>query len=38
MAQTGIPFGEIAYVRDWIGIATPVDKPAQEHPNESMRV
>ena len=32
MAQTGIPFGEIAHVRDWIGIATPVDKPAQEHP------
>lgn len=32
MAQTGIPFGEIAHVRDWIGISVPVDKPSKEHP------
>ena len=32
MAQTGVPFGEIALVRDWMGIEEPVDKPAFEHP------
>ncbi len=31
MAQTGIPFGEIASVRDWMGIHEPVGKPPQEH-------
>jgi single-strand selective monofunctional uracil DNA glycosylase len=32
MAQTGVPFGEIAAVRDWLGIDEPVGKPASEHP------
>lgn len=32
MAQTGVPFGEVAAVRDWMGIDEPVDKPADEHP------
>jgi single-strand selective monofunctional uracil DNA glycosylase len=32
MAQTGVPFGEIAAVRDWMGIDVPVDRPANEHP------
>lgn len=32
MAQTGVPFGEVAAVRDWMGIEEPVDKPAGEHP------
>ena len=32
MAQTSVPFGEIAAVRDWMGIERPVSKPAQEHP------
>lgn len=32
MAQTGVPFGEIAAVRDWLGIDEDVDKPASEHP------
>ncbi len=32
MSQTGIPFGEIEHVRDWMGIETPVDKPNNEHP------
>lgn len=32
MAQTGVPFGEVAAVRDWIGINEPVEKPTQEHP------
>ncbi|MCB1231052.1 MAG: single-stranded DNA-binding protein [Verrucomicrobiae bacterium] len=32
MAQTGVPFGEIAAVRDWMGIEAPVAKPDPEHP------
>jgi single-strand selective monofunctional uracil DNA glycosylase len=32
MAQTGVPFGEVAAVRDWMGIETPIGKPASEHP------
>jgi single-strand selective monofunctional uracil DNA glycosylase len=32
MSQTGVPFGEIAHVRDWMGIETPVGRPANEHP------
>ncbi len=32
MAQTGVPFGEVAAVRDWIGINEPVDIPFPEHP------
>jgi single-strand selective monofunctional uracil DNA glycosylase len=32
MAQIGIPFGEIAAVRDWMGIHTRIAKPAREHP------
>lgn len=32
MAQTGVPFGEVNLVRDWMGIDVPVDKPKREHP------
>jgi single-strand selective monofunctional uracil DNA glycosylase len=32
MAQTGVPFGEVASVRDWLGITARVDRPAREHP------
>jgi single-strand selective monofunctional uracil DNA glycosylase len=32
MMQTGVPFGEIAAVRDWMGISAPVRKPSREHP------
>lgn len=32
MAQTGVPFGEIAAVRDWMGIQAPIAKPEREHP------
>lgn len=32
MVQCGIPFGEIAAARDWMGIETPVGKPAIENP------
>jgi single-strand selective monofunctional uracil DNA glycosylase len=32
MAQCGVPFGEIAAVRDWLGILAPIGKPARENP------
>ena len=32
MAQTGVPFGDVCAVRDWLGIEAPVGKPAREHP------
>lgn len=32
MMQTGVPFGEVAAVRDWMGIVEPVGRPAGEHP------
>ncbi|MAF64478.1 MAG: single-stranded DNA-binding protein [Planctomycetes bacterium] len=32
MAQTGVPFGEVAHVRDWLGISAPVKRPEPEHP------
>lgn len=32
MTQTGVPFGEIAAVRDWMGITAPVGRPPHEHP------
>lgn len=37
MAQTGVPFGEIAAVRDWMGISAPVGKPAAEHPKRPVQ-
>jgi single-strand selective monofunctional uracil DNA glycosylase len=32
MAQTGVPFGEIGQVRDWLGIEGSVARPPAEHP------
>src|SRR5438876_4167675 len=32
MAQTGVPFGEIAAVRDWLKIEFKVRRPEREHP------
>ena len=32
MTQTGVPFGEITLVRDFLGIRGRVDKPDNEHP------
>lgn len=32
MVQCGVPFGEIAAARDWMGIEAPVEKPAPENP------
>jgi single-strand selective monofunctional uracil DNA glycosylase len=32
MVQTGVPFGDVTMVRDWLGISAPVAKPRDEHP------
>ncbi|AJE02191.1 uracil-DNA glycosylase family protein [Geobacter pickeringii] len=34
MAQTGVPFGEIEVVKEWLGINGSVEKPADEHPKK----
>jgi single-strand selective monofunctional uracil DNA glycosylase len=37
MAQTGVPFGEVAAVRDWMGIDEAVGKPEHEHPKRPVQ-
>ena len=32
MAQTGVPFGEVEMVREWMGIEAPIERPTSEHP------
>ena len=32
MAQTGVPFGDVAMVRDFLGVTGAVGKPPREHP------
>ncbi|MEN1680532.1 MAG: uracil-DNA glycosylase family protein [Planctomycetota bacterium] len=32
MAQTGVPFGEVAAVRDWLRIEAAIGRPDAEHP------
>ncbi|HYC54736.1 MAG TPA: uracil-DNA glycosylase family protein [Candidatus Binatia bacterium] len=32
MTQTGVPFGHVPLVRDWLGIQTAIGKPPREHP------
>jgi single-strand selective monofunctional uracil DNA glycosylase len=37
MAQTGVPFGEVTRVRDWLGIEAPVGRPDPEHPKRPVQ-
>jgi single-strand selective monofunctional uracil DNA glycosylase len=37
MAQTGVPFGEVSIVRDWLGIEAPVARPTKEHPRRPIQ-
>ena len=37
MAQTGVPFGDVAMVRDWLRIAGPVGRPRREHEKRPVR-
>ena len=32
MAQSGVPFGDVAMARDWLGVEGRVDRPSDEHP------
>ena len=32
MAQTGVPFGDVTLVRDWLQLEAPVGRPPREHP------
>jgi single-strand selective monofunctional uracil DNA glycosylase len=37
MAQTGVPFGEIEAVKDWLGIEAPVSTPERMHPRRPVQ-
>ncbi len=37
MMQTGVPFGEVAAVRDWMGIDGRVDRPQDEHAKRTIQ-
>lgn len=37
MAQTGVPFGEIGVVRDWLQVHGPVGRPRLEHPKRPIQ-
>ncbi len=32
MVQTGVPFGEVTLVREWLGIDVPIEQPVDVHP------
>ena len=34
MAQTGVPFGEISAVREWMGLDGPIGRPRHPHPKK----
>jgi single-strand selective monofunctional uracil DNA glycosylase len=36
MAQTGVPFGDVTMVRDFLGLAGDVDRPDREHPKRKI--
>jgi len=37
MAQTGVPFGDVSIVRDWLKIEAPVRRPEPEHPKRPVQ-
>lgn len=37
MVQTGVPFGDVSMVRDWLGIEESVGHPDREHPRVVVR-
>jgi len=37
MAQTGIPFGEVNLVRDWLQIEAPINQPEKMHPKRTIQ-
>ncbi len=37
MVQTGVPFGEVSLVRDWLGLEADVCGPARQHPKRPIQ-
>ena len=37
MVQTGVPFGEVSAVRDWLRIDAPIGRPDREHPKRPVQ-
>lgn len=37
MAQTGVPFGDVEMVRDWLGITGKIATPRRQHPRRPVR-
>jgi single-strand selective monofunctional uracil DNA glycosylase len=37
MAQTGVPFGDVVLVRDFLGVQGPVERPLREHPTRPIQ-
>lgn len=37
MVQTGVPFGEVSLVRDWMGITGAVEQPLRPHPKRPVQ-
>lgn len=37
MAQTGVPFGEVAAVKEWLGLDAPVQAPPVQHPRRPIQ-
>mgnify|MGYP001769292907 CR=1 FL=1 len=37
MVQTGVPFGDVTMVRDWLGIEGPVAQPGRLHPKHPVQ-
>jgi single-strand selective monofunctional uracil DNA glycosylase len=37
MAQTGVPFGEVGLVRDWLGISAEIGSPSDPHPKRPIQ-
>ncbi|MEM6367400.1 MAG: uracil-DNA glycosylase family protein [Myxococcota bacterium] len=37
MVQTGVPFGEVGLVRDWMGIEGRIDQPERPHPKRPVQ-
>lgn len=37
MAQTGVPFGDVGWVRNWLGIHGKVESPPRQHPKRPIQ-
>jgi len=37
MVQTGVPFGDVSWARDWLKIEAKIERPAREHPKRPIQ-